>query len=499
MNNANIYLHTFQSENTKTVFLHKNKESFRETSHSYCIRVPVFSLRRGHPLYARGNIKHLLYPLINELGVFFARLKFVLSVGFFFLRVGRTFSTVVIGDFRSVPMRQFFRFLDLKNTEFVLVDDGSITPEIMAYRRDGSHANEIESRVAVHARKLVLPDPYGYAMPEKFTFFTIYDGPAGPNDTIIRNTFYEDFGKNTAVTLCDEVWLCGANHVESGIAHQDAYARACRAAAALFSGQRLVYYSHRREDEKRVAAVTRSIRAARGHAPDGIEQYVATRRTAARTVISFGSTVLDTLPLMLHGRTAFVLLIPDDAYFTGTRQDHLLHVMRHNMRRSADVTALFCADAYAPTRGHMQCMRSDAPAYTAALSACLVAQVMPHAADGATLTLRLGTARLTLRLVPDHAPPQAEAEYPLTLRYQPRVCSSFFQATTPVVITRDGAALHIASNTNSIRLPLADAALLPDATVTLDAADARTGARRIRECAQSVTPVAPEACYVVAW
>ena len=479
---------------------------FERHNYSFHIfRAPKFSLLRPQagPFV---QVKRFFAKIYNEFGVFFARLRYVLSIFFFFFRRGTRFSTVAIGDYRSVPMRQFFRFLDLETIQFIVLDDGSITPEIMAYRHCGANREEIVSGVAVHARKLVLPDPYYYGMPGSFVFFTLYDGPAGKNDTIVRNSFYEDTGNTLDLRTTDEVWICGANHVESRIAVPEGYMTLCRAAARLYPDSPLVYWRHRRESSEKVERVAAAINAVAEYAPEGLECEIIKRKTTPAVFVTFGSTALDTVPLLSKERTEYILLIPDDRYFTGKRIHHITSVMHNTMNSQPLVIALFCADPNARVRSAVKkIFPCDSDTYHIRVSqnkAYLLQIAVAEEGDN-TVKICINNKDFVVCFMPceerGDTGQKNFTEGCIPLRYKQHMYSTFFSATVPVMITQKDASIALATRVDSVCIPADCACAGEEGTLAVAACDPFSGERRVLEVVECASDTDANSLYTLAY
>ncbi|NED18782.1 hypothetical protein G3I31_11695, partial [Streptomyces sp. SID9913] len=108
--------------------------------------------------------------------------------------------------------------------------------------------------------------------------------------------------------------LVGTSLVETGVVDADAYLEAVRSLARIHGATR--YFAHRRESAAklhRMAGAT-GLEVVR---PDLPLELVARRGPVARTVLSFPSTVVHTLPLALSGTTVRVAVCDiDPAWLT---------------------------------------------------------------------------------------------------------------------------------------------------------------------------------------
>jgi hypothetical protein len=115
--------------------------------------------------------------------------------------------------------------------------------------------------------------------------------------------------------VSDAADLVGTSLVETGVVQPERYLEGVRSLAEQYRVGR--YFAHRKEGEEKLAQIT-----AMGVAverPDLPLELVARRGPVGRTVLSFPSTVLHTLPLVLTGTGVEVLVceIASDWYRTG--------------------------------------------------------------------------------------------------------------------------------------------------------------------------------------
>jgi hypothetical protein len=112
--------------------------------------------------------------------------------------------------------------------------------------------------------------------------------------------------------------LVGTSLVESGVVRADAYVEGVEALINRYGVDR--YFAHRKESEDKLAAIERiGVEVTRPMLP---LELVARRGPIGRRVMSFPSTVVHTLPVVLHGVGVEIIVrdIPDDWYTPGTTQ-----------------------------------------------------------------------------------------------------------------------------------------------------------------------------------
>ncbi|MFI9471008.1 hypothetical protein ACIHBQ_26520 [Streptomyces sp. NPDC052492] len=216
-------------------------------------------------------------------------------------RAGR----VVLGD-------PFSRYVQLLLTitrapEVVVVDDGTATMEfagqlargerLVRWHRKGGRPGPRDlflAPVSAAARRRLTPGA-GRTV-EVFTSMPMADVPSGV--TVRTHTFAwtrDRFGPPRVTRGAD---LVGTSLVETGVVDADAYVAAVRSLARTHGARR--YFAHRRETTEKLhrLAVETGLEIVRPELP---LELVARRGPVGRTVVSFPSTVVHTLPLALAG------------------------------------------------------------------------------------------------------------------------------------------------------------------------------------------------------
>ncbi|MFE1292273.1 hypothetical protein [Streptomyces sp. NPDC058751] len=228
---------------------------------------------------------------------------------------------IVMGD-------PFSRYVQLLLTitrarDLVVVDDGTATMEFVAqlargerlvrwHRRGGRPGprDVIFAPVSASARRRLTPS--GRRTVEVFSSMPIESAPEGV--TVTANAFSwtrERFGPPRLTKGAD---LVGTSLVETGVVDPDRYLEAVRALAKAHGADR--YFAHRRESADklhRLAAGT-GLEIVR---PDLPLELIARRGPIGRTILSFPSTVVHTLPLALAGTEVRVAVCDiDPAWLT---------------------------------------------------------------------------------------------------------------------------------------------------------------------------------------
>ncbi|MEW1721269.1 hypothetical protein [Streptomyces sp. NPDC093109] len=216
----------------------------------------------------------------------------------------RASDRIVIGD-------PFSRYVQLLLTlvggkELTIVDDGTATMEFIAQIARGERLVRWHRRGSRSPRELVLAPvtavarrrltPSAARTVEVFTSMPVEEVPDGI--TVTANDFAwtrATFGPPRISAGADMV---GTSLVETGVVDADQYTAAVIALARTHNATR--YFAHRRENVDKLHKL---------HAATGLEivrpdlplELIARRGPIGRTILSFPSTVVHTLPLALAG------------------------------------------------------------------------------------------------------------------------------------------------------------------------------------------------------
>ncbi|MFI6344478.1 hypothetical protein [Streptomyces sp. NPDC050560] len=228
---------------------------------------------------------------------------------------------IVIGD-------PFSRYVQLLLTitrarDLVVVDDGTATMEFIGqiaggerlvrwHRRGGRPGPRdlVFAPVSANARRRLTPG--GRRRVEVFSSMPIDQAPEGI--TVTANDFAWTRARFGPPTITPGADLVGTSLVETGVVDPDRYLRAVRDLAAAHGATR--YFAHRREDADKLhkLSVFTGLEIVR---PDLPLELIARRGPIGRTILSFPSTVVHTLPLALTGTGVAVAVCDiDPAWLT---------------------------------------------------------------------------------------------------------------------------------------------------------------------------------------
>jgi hypothetical protein len=239
---------------------------------------------------------------------------------------------VVVGD----PFSRYVQLLLAltRAPDLVVVDDGTATLEFAAqltrgerlvrWHRKGGRLGPREALLApvsAVARRRLTPRT-GRTV-EIFSAMPLDEVPDGV--TVSVNDFAwtrARFGPPRVIPGAD---LVGTSLVETGVVDRDRYLGAVRALAAAHGARR--YFAHRREsaDKLHEIAVRTGLEVVR---PDLPLELIARRGPVGRTVLSFPSTVVHTLPLALAGTAVRVAVCDiDPAWLTAGASSSARHFL----------------------------------------------------------------------------------------------------------------------------------------------------------------------------
>ncbi|MEV5004570.1 hypothetical protein AB0K74_13435 [Streptomyces sp. NPDC056159] len=217
----------------------------------------------------------------------------------------RRVERVVMGD----PFSRYVQLLltITKARDLVVVDDGTATMEFVGqlargerlvrwHRKGGRRGPRdlVLGPVSAVARRRLTPR--GERRVEVFSSMPIDETPRGVTVTANRFAWTRDrFGPPSVTTSAD---LVGTSLVETGVVDADRYVDAVRALAKTHGATR--YFAHRRESAEKLhrLAVETGLQIVRPELP---LELIARRGPIGRTILSFPSTVVHTLPLALAG------------------------------------------------------------------------------------------------------------------------------------------------------------------------------------------------------
>ncbi|MFH9010481.1 hypothetical protein ACH4C6_03820 [Streptomyces sp. NPDC017943] len=230
---------------------------------------------------------------------------------------------IVLGD-------PFSRYVQLLLTiararDLVVVDDGTATMEfvgqlargerLVRWHRKGGRPGPRDvlfAPVSSAARRRLTPG--GGRRVEIFSSMPMSQTP--PGVTVSAHTFAWTRARFGPPRITKGADMVGTSLVETGVVDDGRYLEAVRALAAAHGATR--YFAHRRESTEKLhrLAVETGLEIVRPELP---LELIARRGPIGRTVVSFPSTVVHTLPLALSGTGVRVAVCDiDPAWLTDT-------------------------------------------------------------------------------------------------------------------------------------------------------------------------------------
>ncbi|MEU9911772.1 hypothetical protein [Streptomyces sp. NPDC051001] len=212
---------------------------------------------------------------------------------------------VVLGD----PFSRYVQLLltITRAAELVVVDDGTATMEFVAqlargerlvrWHRKGGRPGPrdlIFAPVSASARRRLTPSERRRV--QIFSSMPMEETPAGV--TVSANTFAWTRARFGPPRITKGADMVGTSLVETGVVDGERYLEAVRTLAKAHGTTR--YFAHRRESTEKLhrLAVETGLEIVR---PDLPLEPIARRGPIGRTILSFPSTVVHTLPLALVG------------------------------------------------------------------------------------------------------------------------------------------------------------------------------------------------------
>ncbi|AQT74067.1 hypothetical protein [Streptomyces sp. fd1-xmd] len=243
----------------------------------------------------------------------------------------RAARTVVVGD----PFSRYVQLLLtlVRAEELVVVDDGTATMEFVAQTARGERlvrwhrvgGGTLPGRVrelayapvSSAARRRFAPDRgAGAGKARRVEVFTSMPVVPHGGMTLRTNEFAWTRARFGPPRLTKGTDLVGTSLVETGIVDPDRYLDAVRSLTLEHGATR--YFAHRRESPEKLRALSREtgLEIVR---PDLPLELIARRGPVGRTILSFPSTVVHTLPYALTGTGVTVAVCDvDPAWLTGS-------------------------------------------------------------------------------------------------------------------------------------------------------------------------------------
>jgi len=253
-------------------------------------------------------------------------------------------SHLFIGDFRPANFRHFMA--QAAEAELWLLDDGSITHQVVRYRKDATSPHAFGGQFArqnVRDKLRTRLSGLKYANPERLGFFTCYDLDPPPQD-VVRSHGYERYKQVYGNLTCsDEIWFLGANHAENEFASMDRYLGLLRRVLEFYGDQPVVYLPHRGESKEKLAVVAGLGFEVRSFDLP-VEIVIGQSGVFPRTLAGIASSAIDNLSVILGDRIQIHVFRVASGYCEGGRWKHLSDVIEYHELDVADVTTFVHED-----------------------------------------------------------------------------------------------------------------------------------------------------------
>ncbi len=240
--------------------------------------------------------------------------------------------------------------------EVTVVDDGSATLEFARQWAAGEHLSRWHQRATPGQRRQIASlarDQIAGSVRRRlspvncrlrlFTCMPVQNALAAVSGVeVVRNTFEWVRAQSGPPALKPEADLVGTSLVESGVVHAEDYLAGVGTLIERYGVDR--YFAHRKESDEKLDAVERlGVRVVRPALP---LELVYRRGPVGRTVLSFPSTVVHTLPEVLADTAAEVVVCNIDAGWydrnTSGRADTFLNEVSASAQTRHGLQAVAC-------------------------------------------------------------------------------------------------------------------------------------------------------------
>lgn len=153
---------------------------------------------------------------------------------------------LILGNYGNEPMRHVANTLGRASENIIFLDEGSGTIQLYEKRSKWFvTGNELSPKTTDVIKKLfgLVPGQ----VEQKISFFTQFDLKPASHTNIIQNDFALLKSQVNTFNRVDEVWVLGNPFPEKGYCDVDTYISWLSIVASQFSGKRIVYVAHPRE------------------------------------------------------------------------------------------------------------------------------------------------------------------------------------------------------------------------------------------------------------
>lgn len=240
---------------------------------------------------------------------------------------------VFIGDNNNKYMRHFVNSIKHENT--ILLDDGTATLEVARQRVQGDKTrkpDKIYKRIKLATKRMFqgLKDQ----PTDKVTFFTAYNVEIKSPDEIVVNDFSYLRLKALSLPFFEGVYFLGSPLSEIGLMTEESYLDQLSLVRSQFTGQDFIYVAHRRESNQKLDLIRRNIDINVSLFEYPVEYQFTMVGPRPKTVVSFVTSALDNLKIILDDSVKIISFkLLDGTY---TNRERFDAIYRHYLSNSSE-------------------------------------------------------------------------------------------------------------------------------------------------------------------
>lgn len=243
------------------------------------------------------------------------------------------FKLIFMGDYREPYMRHFCGLFP--TSKIILLDDGSITPQVASYRNKNSNVPKDFDTANFSLKRFLskqkdLTRHFKLDEPKSITYYSIYRFKTDPGSVIKSPVSILRLFETKAWEIVDEVWLIGNNHVENRITTDVEYFKLLDGYEAFFKGRVIRYFPHRKESREKLAEISRCDGFYVEHVGIPLELYMYSKSLRPSVFVGTASTLIDSLKFLFEGNQMIFCFHLPDSYLCGKRKKHIQLIQRYH-------------------------------------------------------------------------------------------------------------------------------------------------------------------------
>lgn len=231
---------------------------------------------------------------------------------------------LVSGDYRSRGMQHIFNFH--RQCPIVLLDDGSVSHQIIAMRSGGDFARSMTIAKGPKTWRLRWLGGLKHYQPAQVHYFTIYNDTPPEQDIVLRHNYPYWRSQLKAYKANEETWFIGMSHVEAGITSHEKYMNVVTKVIQHYGGA-MKYIPHRRDKRSKLETIE-ALGFSILELSSILEWEMIQRGAGPSCFMTVASTAFDTLPALLPESVRFVAVKPPDEYCTEKMQAHFSAIVQ---------------------------------------------------------------------------------------------------------------------------------------------------------------------------